>query len=144
VNWDECLEHAEQSDIGMRRATNQDSHRVVLAPDWETWLRRGHLFVVADGMGAHAAGELASDMAAAGIVHQYHKYEDLSAPEALHRAILETNAEIHRRGQANVDFHNMGTTGSVLALLPQGALVAHVGDSRVYRLRKGVLEQLTF
>ena len=110
----------------------------------EAWHRSGHLFVVADGMGAHAAGELASEMAVSGIAHRYHKYHDLSPPEALLRAIQETNAEVHRRGQANLDFHNMGTTTSVLTLLPQGALVAHVGDSRIYRVRGKLLEQLTF
>jgi PPM family protein phosphatase len=144
MNWDECLQHAEATDIGMRRTTNQDAYAVVLANDQAAWQRQGHLFVVADGMGAHAAGELASEMAVSGIAHRYHKYQDVSPPEALHRAIQETNAEVHRRGQANLDFHNMGTTTSVLALLPQGALVAHVGDSRVYRVRGHVLEQLTF
>ncbi len=144
VNWDECLQHAAVSDIGMRRNTNQDAYAAVLANDFESWQRSGHLFVVADGMGAHAAGELASEMAVAGITHRYHKYHDLSAPEALHKAIQETNAEVHRRGQANIDFHNMGTTTSALVLLPQGALIAHVGDSRVYRLRGKLLEQLTF
>jgi protein phosphatase len=144
VNWDDCLQHAEVSDIGLRRTTNQDAYAVVLANDMESWRRSGHLFVVADGMGAHAAGELASEMAVSGIAHRYPKYRDLSPPEALHRAIQETNYEVHRRGQANVDFHNMGTTTSVLALLPQGALVAHVGDSRVYRARGKMLEQLTF
>jgi protein phosphatase len=68
---------------------------------------------------------------------------DLSPPEALMRAMVETNAEVHRRGQANSDFHNMGTTASVLVLLPQGALMAHIGDSRVYRLRNNRLQQLT-
>jgi serine/threonine protein phosphatase PrpC len=144
VNWENGLEHAVVSDIGMRRATNQDAYTVVLANDEGAWRKRGHLFVVADGMGAHAAGELASEMAVSGIAHRYHKYKDLSAPEALHRAVLETNAEVHQRGQANTDFHNMGTTASALLLLPQGAVIAHVGDSRVYRLRSNVLEQLTF
>ncbi len=144
MNWEECLEHAAVSDIGMRRTNNQDAYAVVLANDMQSWRRGGHLFVVADGMGAHAAGELASEMAVSGITHRYHKYHDLSPPEALHKAIQETNAEVHRRGQANIDFHNMGTTTSALALLPQGALVAHVGDSRVYRFRGKKLEQLTF
>ena len=76
--------------------------------------------MVADGMGAHAAGELASKLAADGVPHLYHKYREVSAPEAIARAIRETNAEIHRRGTANADFHNMGTTASVLVLLPQG------------------------
>lgn len=144
MNWDDCLQHAEVSDIGLRRATNQDAYAVVLAGDREAWQRGGHLLIVADGMGAHAAGELASEMAVAGIVHRYSKYSHLSAPEALQRAIQETNAEVHQRGQANPDFHNMGTTASVLVLLPQGAVVAHVGDSRVYRVRGRMLEQLTF
>jgi protein phosphatase len=83
-------------------------------------------------------------LAVEGIPHLYHKYRELSPPEALHRAIAETNAEVNRRGQTTPDFHNMGTTCSVLVLLPQGALLAHIGDSRVYRLRGGLLEQLTF
>jgi protein phosphatase len=62
----------------------------------------------------------------------------------LQRAIRETNTEINRRGTASADFHNMGTTSSVLLLLPQGALAAHVGDSRIYRLRGSTISQLTF
>lgn len=144
VDWNQSLQHAALTDIGMRRANNQDSHAVVLASDVENWYRRGHLFIVADGMGAHAAGELASKSAVDGIPHLYHKHHELSPPEALQKAIIETNAEIHRRGQANADFHNMGTTSSMLLLLPQGALVAHVGDSRIYRLRGDTFRQLTF
>ncbi|MBW3600173.1 MAG: protein phosphatase 2C domain-containing protein [Planctomycetes bacterium] len=142
--WDQWLQHATISDVGMRRTSNQDSYRVSLAPDDESLRRRGHLFLVADGMGAHAAGELASKIAADTVPFLYRKYREESPPDALRRAVAETNAEVHRRGQANPDFHNMGTTCSVLALLPQGALAAHVGDSRVYRLRGNVLEQLTF
>ncbi len=144
MNWDHCLQRAKVTDIGLRRTTNQDCGEIVPALDREAWQRSGHLLIVADGMGAHAAGELASEMAVAGITHRYSKYLHLSPPEALQRAIQETNAEVHQRGQANLDFHNMGTTASVLALLPQGALVAHVGDSRVYRVRGKTLEQLTF
>ena len=143
-NWDDSLRSAALSDLGMRRTSNQDAYKVALASDEEMWRRRGHLFVVCDGMGAHAAGELASKIAVDTVSFLYRKYRDEPAPEALRRAVIETNAEVHRRGQANPDFHNMGTTCSALALLPQGALVAHVGDSRVYRLRRGVLEQLTF
>jgi protein phosphatase len=62
----------------------------------------------------------------------------------LQKAMLETNTKVHQRGQANADFRNMGTTASALILLPQGAIVAHIGDSRVYRLRDAQLEQLTF
>ena len=138
------LEYTALSDQGMRRTNNQDSHVEVLVSDKVSWQQRGHLFIVADGMGAHAAGELASEMATQGVSHQYYKYRDLSPPEALRKAITNTNVEIRRRGAENVEFHNMGTTISSLALLPQGAIIGHVGDSRVYRLRNGLLEQLTF
>ncbi|MFV1964070.1 MAG: PP2C family serine/threonine-protein phosphatase [Pirellulaceae bacterium] len=143
MNWDDRIQQAALTDIGMRRANNQDSHAVVLSNDMEAWKKRGHFFMVADGMGAHAAGELASKLAVDGVQHLYHKYTDLSPPEALQKAILETNGEVHRRGQANSDFHNMGTTASTLVLLPQGALIAHIGDSRVYRVRADRLQQLT-
>lgn len=140
----DCMQYAARTDIGMRRANNQDGHAVVLAEDEQSWRERGHLFMVADGMGAHAAGELASKLAVDNVPHLYRHYRDFAPEESLRRAIVEANSEIHRRGQANPDFHSMGTTASILVLLPQGALVGHVGDSRVYRLRGSRLEQLTF
>ncbi len=144
TNWLTFVEHAALSDVGLRRSNNQDSCAVVLASDQRNWRERGHLFLVADGMGAHAAGELASKLAAGGIPHTYHKLLEQAPPEALRQAVIESNAHIHGRGEANAEFHGMGTTTSVLVLLPQGAIVAHVGDSRVYRFRRGRLEQLTF
>jgi serine/threonine protein phosphatase PrpC len=138
------LQIAALTDIGMRRTTNQDSHAVLAADTPALLAERGHLLMVADGMGAHAAGELASKLAAEGVPHLYHKYRELSSPDALLRAIRETNTEINRRGMANTDFHNMGTTCSVLVLLPHGAIAAHVGDSRIYRLRANTISQLTF
>jgi PPM family protein phosphatase len=138
------LQSAALTDVGMRRTTNQDSHALLIADTPELLESRGHLLMVADGMGAHAAGELASQIAAEGVPHLYRKYTELSPPEALLRAFQETNSEINRRGMANTDFHNMGTTGSVLVLHPKGAIAGHVGDSRVYRLRDGTLDQLTF
>ena len=144
LNWDAYIQVASLSDIGMRRANNQDNLSVTMASGLEQWQRRGHLFIVADGMGAHAAGELASKLAIDHIPHLYAKFDDISAPEALKKSVVGANTEIHRRGQANDDFHNMGTTCSVLTLLPQGAVAAHIGDSRVYRMRNTTIEQLTF
>lgn len=138
------IEYAVLSDVGMRRANNQDAATALRADSQERFASRGHLFVVADGMGAHAAGELASRMAVDKIPHQYLKRSQVGAAEALRQSVEEANNEIHRRGQQNPEFHNMGTTASALAILPDGAVVAHVGDSRVYRLRGSVFEQLTF
>ncbi|MEX2119800.1 MAG: PP2C family serine/threonine-protein phosphatase [Pirellulales bacterium] len=144
VNWASGLEHAAQSDVGLRRSNNQDALAVITAPNAETWARRGHLFMVADGMGAHAAGELASKMAVDTVPHTYYKLHEEPPATAIRKAIEDANARIHLRGQANLDFRGMGTTASVLVLLPEGAMVAHVGDSRVYRLRGNRMEQLSF
>jgi serine/threonine protein phosphatase PrpC len=142
--WKNALEYVTVTDVGRRRSNNQDSFAVVLAGDLDDWQNVGHMFLVADGMGAHAAGELASQLVAENMPHLYKKHCEASAPEALYRAVIETNEEVHRRGQANIEFNNMGTTVSSLLLLPQGALIAHVGDSRVYRIRGKQLEQMTF
>jgi len=138
------LRTAAVSDVGMRRASNQDSLVVALAEDSRQWHSRGHLFVVADGMGAHAAGELASQLATDNIPLSYQKRSELAPAEALGEAVREANQLIHNKGQNSVDFQGMGTTCSCLLLLPCGAVAAHVGDSRIYRYRDDVIEQLTF
>ncbi|MEL7498017.1 MAG: PP2C family serine/threonine-protein phosphatase [Planctomycetota bacterium] len=144
LNWDDYLQVASLSDVGMRRSNNQDNLCISLASSMDHWQRKGHVFIVADGMGAHAAGELASKLAIDQIPHLYAKYNDGSPPGELKKAVESANAEIHRRGQVNEEFFNMGTTCSVLSILPQGAVVAHIGDSRVYRYSQNRLEQLTF
>ncbi len=138
------LRCASVSDVGMRRSSNQDSLAISLADSPQLWQSHGHLFVVADGMGAHAAGELASQMATDNIPLSYHKIRDLLPSEAIVEAVRHANGVIHKKGQDSVDFHGMGTTCSCLLLLPCGAIAAHVGDSRVYRLRGKFFEQLTF
>jgi protein phosphatase len=141
------IEHACLTDVGVRRSHNQDNYAIQLAGDEEQWLLRGHLFLVADGMGAHAVGEKASEQAVAVIPHTYHKYTHAggtSAPNALRRAFIEANASIHACGQANREFEGMGTTATALLLRPEGAWVGHVGDSRAYRIRAGVIEQLSY
>ena len=144
VDWNTYLEVASLSDIGMRRATNQDNMSVALASSIEHWQKKGHLFIVADGMGAHAAGELASKLAIDHIPHLYARFDEDSNGESLRKAMSGANGEIHRRGQLNEEFRNMGTTCSSLLLLPGAAIVGHIGDSRVYRMSNNRLEQLTF
>lgn len=138
------LEYASLSDVGLRRSNNQDSLAVMPATSHKLWQQRGDLFVVADGMGAHAAGELASKLSTDTLPLVYHKLVDRTPAEAALAAVEETNAQIHGRGQASIDFKGMGTTTTALILLPYGALLAHVGDSRAYRLRGNCFEQLTF
>lgn len=144
MNWDDIIIDASATDTGMRRQNNQDSHTAVRAPNRETWRQRGHLFMVADGMGAHAVGELASKMACDLVPHGYMKAKTGTAGEAVTKALRDVSRLIHGRAAANRDFQGMGTTCSVLLLLPEGALLGHVGDSRIYRVREGRIDQLTF
>src|SRR5262245_51071831 len=142
--WEQKVEYAALSDIGFRRRNNQDNYAVQIAPDREQWNRRGHLFLVADCRGGHAVGELASKIAADIIPHTYQKLQEGEPAEALKAAVVTGNATINARGEMNRDFTRMGTTCTSLVLCPQGAVIAHVGDSRVYRVRADRIEQLTF
>ncbi len=144
VDWKAYLQVASLSDVGMRRQTNQDNMSVALASSYQHWQEKGHLMIVADGMGAHAAGELASKLAVDHIPHLYARFNEGSAGHCLQQAMVGANTEINRRGMANEEFHNMGTTCTSLLLLPEGAVVGHIGDSRAYRFSGNRLEQLTF
>ncbi len=138
------IEHASATDVGIRRSHNQDAHVVMPAADDEQWRQRGHVLLVADGMGAHAVGELASKLAVDSIPHIYTKHLQEGPVAAIRKAFVEGNAIIHTRGKQNREFEGMGTTGTALVIRPEGAWVGHVGDSRAYRVRGGVIEQLSF
>ena len=144
MNWEDIIIDAAATDTGMRRSNNQDSHSIVRASNAEAWKNRGHLFMVADGMGAHAVGELASKMACDNIPFNYNKTKNMDATEAITKAYREVGALIHGRATANRDFQGMGTTCTTLLLVPQGAMIAHVGDSRAYRVRERRIDQLSF
>jgi protein phosphatase len=140
----EILEHACLTDVGVRRSHNQDSFAISLQEDEQVWKERGHLLLVADGMGAHAVGELASKLAADLIPLNYHKFAGQGAASAIRRAFAEANATINQKGTHNPDFEGMGTTTSALLIRPEGAWTAHIGDSRIYRIRAGNIEQISY
>jgi protein phosphatase len=144
VKYFDQIEHASRTDVGVRRNHNQDSCSSVLAKDQREWRTKGHVFMVADGMGAHAVGEMASAMACQIIPLTFQKLAPDGVVNAMRKAFDEANASIHERGQANKEFQGMGTTGTALVLRPDGAWIAHCGDSRAYRIRNGQMEQLSF
>ncbi len=144
MNWEDTITEASATDTGMRRANNQDSLAIVRASTPELFKARGHLFIVADGMGAHAAGELASKLACDIIPHAYHKKKQLPPVEALSSAFVDAGGEIFRKAASSPDFHRMGTTCTALVLHPSGVMMAHVGDSRAYRVRANRIDQLSF
>jgi PPM family protein phosphatase len=128
---------AARTDIGIVRSGNEDNY-LMLAD-------RG-VFIVADGMGGHAAGEVASEMAVRITSHQIGSLRGLSdeqAGERVSEAIRAANDAIFERTLAEHDKRGMGTTATVLVLMPRRYLIGQVGDSRAYLLRKGEFQQLT-
>ncbi len=136
------------TDIGRQREHNEDNFLIDPALN---------LFVVADGMGGHAAGEVASQIAvhevsraareSADLVKRYAKEgknEDRNAIlGVMEHAIQSACAAIFNRGQTEPDKRGMGTTTSALLVAGDRGFIAHVGDSRVYLLRQGQVHQLT-
>jgi protein phosphatase len=141
--WKMSLCYAAKSDVGLRRANNQDSFLVRLAPNPRQWLDRGQLFIVADGMGAHLAGEVASRLATETITKSYLARINEPLGQALVQAVYDAHDAIRAKSREEA-YREMGTTCDAFALTPQGLLIAHVGDSRVYRLRENTFDQLTF
>ena len=137
------LVHCDRTDIGRRRLKNQDSKAVLPPSSPQQYRTRGWLFLVADGMGAHAAGEMASAIAAERVPLLYEKDTQRSPPLKLRHSIEHVNTEINAQGESASECKGMGTTCTVLAILPRGALVGHIGDSRVYRIRGRTVEQLS-
>ena len=125
----------------MIRSGNEDNFSVKAPPG----ANRG-LFIVAVGMGGHAAGEVASEMAVQTIERELQELtepDDRDAEEKLAEALRKANRTIHDRTITEVDKQGMGTTASVLVLWQSKYLIGQVGDSRVYLLRDGELQQLT-
>ncbi len=125
---------AASSHVGRVRANNQDSG-----------YSGNQLFVVADGMGGHAGGDVASAIA----VQRIYEADALvfgspqSAESALHQALLDANARISETVTAHPELTGMGTTVSALVRVDDAVVIAHIGDSRVYLLRDGELSQVT-
>lgn len=124
---------AASSHIGKIRATNQDSGSV-----------GRHLFVVADGMGGHAGGDVASALAVQHLSRLDRAYSSVDeARETLFTKILEAGRELTSTVEEHPELTGMGTTVSAMIRVGSQMVIAHIGDSRIYRLREGVLEQIT-
>lgn len=123
------------SDVGRKRQKNEDSY---LIND------ELNLFIVADGMGGHAGGEYASRIAITTIEEQMKSRESKGeGEEIIQKAIQDAGLKIVAKAEEDRALKGMGTTVICLHLDNKKAIVAHVGDSRGYLFRDGVLEQLT-
>src|SRR5438067_12935927 len=132
-----------KTDVGKVRAENQDFGMLTTSQEEARSQAGGRLLIVADGMGGHRGGATASRLAAETVKRQYLDSETGDPAAALREALTRANARIHSEAQSNADLRGMGTTTSALVLRDDRAWFAHVGDSRIYRVRDGEIEQLT-
>ena len=130
------LRSAVRTDVGLRRRANEDSYAI--AEDVG-------LYLVADGMGGHTAGKVASQLASESAVRSLRSLggEVVSLADKLHFAVTASNREVFDESQAKPQLAGMGTT--LVGLLAGGERIAlaHVGDSRAYLVRAGRIRQLT-
>ena len=127
------------TDIGKVRKINEDSYffsreRVGGAPN---------LFLVADGLGGHNAGEVASRMAIDTVVAYFREHPAEDCRAALAAAVVRANQAVYAYGRENIDCRHMGTTLVGLILLPEEYVLINIGDSRAYLYRQGELRQIT-
>lgn len=127
------------TDVGLQRKNNEDSCSV---------LSESGLCVVADGMGGHLGGEIASNIAIDTLIdgfksRQAGNQDERKDAELLTKCIRSANKEIFKRGNADAALKNMGTTIVATVLCGNYIVTANVGDSRIYRLRDGNFEQMT-
>lgn len=127
------------SDIGLSRLNNEDVFAC---------LSEEKFYILADGMGGHNAGEVAAQMTVDELckqVQQAYTYSPTPAQwkELIKEAIFDTNLKIYQTSEQNAEQRGMGTTLCLALITDKKILIAHVGDSRIYRFRKGRLSRLT-
>jgi len=130
------LRSAASTHVGMRRQANEDRYAIV--PELG-------LYLVADGMGGHKAGQVASHLAAEGAIRAIDALQgaSVSLAERLRHAVACANREIFTAAQAKPELSGMGTTFVGMLFGGERLALAHVGDSRAYLLRQGRLRGLT-
>lgn len=134
---------AQQTDIGRQRKVNQDSLLSYVPEDPQSLARKGALFVVSDGLGGHASGEVASEMAVQVTKDAYYQDSDEDIAASLKRAIQQANAMIVERARQNEQWSGMGTTCVAAVLHDDMVYAANVGDSRVYIMHGDDMRQIT-
>jgi protein phosphatase len=137
-----ALDFAAATDIGCKRSNNEDSYGYDAGQ---------HIYVVCDGMGGNAAGEVASGMAVRTLIDSFSYLGQNLEPgnpmamieNRLLASIFEANRVVREAGTENPELHSMGTTLVCVCLDGNRAVVGNVGDSRAYLLRNGTCQQIT-
>ncbi|WP_058234640.1 Stp1/IreP family PP2C-type Ser/Thr phosphatase [Devriesea agamarum] len=127
-----ALDYAARSDVGLVRSNNQDSGYA-----------GSHLLVIADGMGGHAGGDVASSVAIGYLAHLDSETPATDIVAGLEETILQANDAILQRSREEPQLAGLGTTVTALLRSEGKFALAHIGDSRAYLLREGQMTQVT-
>ncbi|HEY1388565.1 MAG TPA: Stp1/IreP family PP2C-type Ser/Thr phosphatase [Ktedonobacterales bacterium] len=129
--------------MGRRRERNQDNVAHLIPSDPHVLDEKGALFIVCDGMGGHAAGEVASELGVKTISEEYYNSKGTDVITALATAVERANDAIYHHASENPEYGGMGTTCVALVLAGGRAFVVNIGDSRAYIIRDGKMHQVT-
>ncbi|HOZ84227.1 MAG TPA: Stp1/IreP family PP2C-type Ser/Thr phosphatase [Niabella sp.] len=130
------------SDLGCVRKNNEDGALVCYADDETVFKKRGTLLILADGMGGHNSGEVASEIALTVFADSYYHSKG-GIEDALKKAFLDSNNHIYETALGNDVYAGMGTTLTAIVNHKQNLYLAHIGDSRAYLFRNNGIEQLS-
>lgn len=139
--WGDTMIIGAVSDIGLRRDNNQDC-MFTSSED------KMPLFIVADGMGGHQAGDIASTMAVNGIIDYFNEKQEFlnsedNIKQIIKEAISNVNEMIYKKSLEIPEFAGMGTTVTLAYIYNSNIYIGHVGDSRAYIIRNKTITQLT-
>jgi serine/threonine protein phosphatase PrpC len=137
------LDVAKLTDVGRARPHNEDYVDYRIPVDSRELARKGSIFLVADGMGGHQAGEVASQGAVEIVIKQYYEDAGHDVPTSLVRAFRTANQQIHNQSQTDPSKAGMGTTLVAAVILGRKVYVANVGDSRAYLINRQGIAQIT-
>lgn len=137
------LRFGAKTDLGNVRENNEDKFDFFEPTDPMVLAERGSVYAVCDGMGGHAAGQIASELALKAFFKTYYDMDLPDIETALHMAIQEANVLVREVAQSVPGRRGMGTTMTAAALCEADAHILHVGDSRCYLVRGDAIEQVT-
>jgi serine/threonine protein phosphatase PrpC len=136
------VQMGEKTDVGRVRRRNEDDRGWWVPNDPYEAQRKGYLYLVADGMGGHLAGDRASELAVSAISKVYYEYPSTDVEESLCLAMEAANQRIHEEAMDSTKA-KMGTTAVCVVIRGNELYIAHVGDSRAYLARGQAMQRLT-
>src|SRR2546423_6466941 len=137
------LRFGAKTDLGQVRENNEDKFDFIEPDDPVVLARRGRVYAVADGMGGHSAGQIASELGLKVFIRSYYEDGASQAAHALKRAVRDANAYIVEVARAIPGRRGIGTTLTAAVVREDDMIITQVGDSRLYQVRGGEIRQIT-